>query len=84
MEYIVGVCIAIDVLGAIGLLYMMQSEGQDAAGKAMLVLPILLLFALAIIAYFLLKSNHPNWALGVSGVPAIILIIVTIFTLKNA
>lgn len=83
MIWAIWICIGIDCLGAIALLIMTQSSGQDAAGQGMLLLPILLLFIAAAIAWYLLKSNHTQWALVVSGVPALIIVIIAAFTLKD-
>jgi hypothetical protein len=83
MEKAIWICIVIDVLAAIILLFISFSSGQDAAGRAMIVLPIILLLVLAGIGYFLLKSNHSGWALSVSGIPAIVVILILLFTVMQ-
>lgn len=81
MERAIWICIIIDALAGIGLFLTSQSPGQDAAGKAMIILPVILLLVLAGIGYFLLKSNHTGWALAVTGTPAAIVILILVFTL---
>lgn len=83
MEKLIWICIIVDALAGIFLLFTSFSSGQDAAGRSMIVLPVILLIGLAVSAYFLLKSNHPGWALAVSGIPAIIVILILLFTVTQ-
>jgi hypothetical protein len=84
MEKAIWICIMINALAAILLFFTTLSSGQDAAGNAMIVLPIILLLALAGLGYFLLRSNHFGWALAVSGIPAVIVVIILLFTIMQA
>jgi hypothetical protein len=83
MEKMIWISIAINVAGAIGLFIASMSSEQDAAGKSMILLPMLLLFLLSFVGYFLLRSSHYGWALAVAGVPAVIVVIILLFTLSQ-
>jgi hypothetical protein len=83
MEKMIWVSIVTNVAGAIGLFIASMSSGQDAAGKSMILLPMLLLFVVSFVSYFLLRSSHYGWALAVAGVPAVIVIVVLLFTLSQ-
>lgn len=80
MEKIIWTCIILDVVAGLALFLAILSSGQDAAGKAMILLPILLLLIFAAVGYFLLKANHYTWAIVITGVPAAIVILILVFT----
>ena len=81
MEKIIWVSIGINLLAAIALVFISQGSGQDAAGKSMIVLPVILLLLLSGAGYMLLKGNHPGWAVAVTCIPAAIVVLILVFTL---
>ena len=83
MEKLIWICIIVDVLASIALVVASMTSGQDAGGKAMLVLPIILLLLMAVGGYLLQRSNYNGWALTVSGVPAVIVVVILLFTLSQ-
>lgn len=66
--------ILIDLLTLLVLLVMLTRNSQDTAGKAMLLLPIVLTGAIATGAWFLLRARHAGWSAVVAGLPAILII----------
>ena len=83
MEKAIWICIIINLLAAVGLVVASFSPGQDAAGRSMILLPTILLVALSVVSYFLLKSQHAGWAFVTSGIPAIIVVMIAIFTFSQ-
>jgi hypothetical protein len=73
MKLLIYACILINAGSAIFLLFAAFSSDQDAAGRGMVFLPVILLIACAIGSHFLYAAGHPNWALTISGIPVIIL-----------
>ena len=66
--------ITIDIVAVLAFIAMAMRGNQDAAGEAMLFLPILVIAAFAIGAWLLLKSGQTAWATVLAGFPAIIII----------
>ena len=83
MEKAIWISIVINVVAAIGLFIASMSSAQDAAGRSMIVLPIFLLLLVAVVGYFLLRSNYYGGALAVAGIPAAIVIVILVFTLSQ-
>ncbi|MCF0060164.1 hypothetical protein MUK70_13010 [Dyadobacter chenwenxiniae] len=73
MKTLIYACMAINIGAAVFLLFSIFSSGQDSGGRAMVLLPILLLIGCAVVSYFLMNSGHTGWALVVSGFPVVIL-----------
>ena len=74
----------IDVIAALFLAAMLVNPNQDAAGKGMLGLPIILLLVCAGCAWLLMTRNYRVAALVVSAVPAIITIYILFLTLRKS
>ncbi len=83
MEKAIWISIVINVVAAIGLFIASMSTEQDAAGKSMIILPLFLLLLVAVVSYFLLRSHYFGWALAVAGIPAVIVILILVFTLSQ-
>jgi hypothetical protein len=83
MERIIWIFMIIDIIAGILLFIISTRSGQDAAGRSMLLLPILLLVGLSIVGYFLLKADYKVLALIITGVPAIIVAIVLLITIQQ-
>lgn len=83
VEKLIWICIIVDVLASVALVLASMTSGQDAAGKAMLILPIILLLLMAIGAYLLKNANHNGWALTISGIPAVIVVVILLFTFSQ-
>ena len=64
--------------------YLLISPDQDAAGKGMIGLPLLLLLICVAAAWFLLTRNYKISALIVSGIPALIAGYVLFLTVKKS
>ena len=73
----------IDVISALFLLVMLVNPNQDAAGKGMIFLPVILLLIFSGAALLLVHRKHHIAALVVSAVPAIISVYVLVLTLKK-
>ena len=73
----------IDVIAALFLLVMLVNPNQDAAGKGMIFLPVILLLLFAGAALLLVHRKYHIAALVVSAVPAIISVYVLFLTLKK-
>lgn len=72
MAILTWVCIVVDLVIAVFLLAILFNANQDAAGKGMIMLPIILLLVFAGGAWFLLCHDYHVAALLVSGIPALI------------
>ena len=83
MTIITWIFIGINVLVALFLLTMLFDPGQDAAGKGMLGLPVIVLLGMAVLAWWLMQRHYPVAALIVSGIPALIAQYVAFLTLKK-
>jgi len=73
----------IDVISALFLLVMLVNPNQDAAGKGMIFLPVILLLMFAGAAVLLMNRKYQIAALIISAVPAIISLYVLFLTLKK-
>ena len=73
----------IDVIVAVFLLAMLVNPNQDAAGKGMIFLPVILLLMFAGAAVLLMNRKYQIAALIISAVPAIISLYVLWLTLKK-
>jgi hypothetical protein len=73
----------IDVIAALFLLAMLLNPNQDAAGKGMIFLPVILLLLFAGAAVLLMNRKYHIAALVVSAVPAIIAVYMLYLTLKK-
>lgn len=74
MFTLIWVCILADVTAAIFLLIASMSSGQDAAGRGMVYLPVLLLLGLAALSYVLLQRHYMVWSMLASGLPVLVLL----------
>lgn len=74
MVILIWICLVIDIAAAVFLLITSMSSDQDAAGRGMVMLPILLLLGLAVLSYYLLQKNALGWSLVVSGLPVIVIL----------
>ena len=74
MVILIWICLLVDIAAAVFLLIASMSSDQDAAGKEMVMLPILLLIGLAALSYYLLQKNALGWSLVVSGLPVIVIL----------
>ena len=72
MGTITWICMFINAAAALFLLVMLFNPGQDAAGKGMLFLPIIVLFGTAAASWWLKSRGYSIAALLVSGIPAVI------------
>ena len=70
-------------MAALFLLAMLLNPNQDAAGKGMILLPVILLLIFSGAALLLVHRKHHIAALVVSAVPAIISVYVLFLTLKK-
>ena len=73
----------IDVIAALFLLAMLVNPNQDAAGRGMIALPIILLLMFAGAALLLMNRKYHIAALIITAVPAIISVYVLFLTLKK-
>ena len=83
MALLTWICICIDVVAALILMAMLANPNQDAAGKGMIALPILLLLVCAAGAWLLMSRNYRTAAMVISAVPAVVTLYVLFSTLKN-
>ena len=74
MVILIWICLLVDIGAAVFLLVASMSSDQDAAGKGMVMLPILLLIGLAALSYYLVQKNALGWSLVVSGLPVIVIL----------
>ncbi|MBE7169039.1 MAG: hypothetical protein INR73_00520 [Williamsia sp.] len=84
MAILIWICISIDVVVALFLLGMLANPDQDAAGEAMLLLPVVLLLVCAGGAWLLMSRNHRIAALVTSAVPAIVAVYLLFLTIKKS
>jgi peptidoglycan biosynthesis protein MviN/MurJ (putative lipid II flippase) len=80
MTVLIWICILVDIAAAVFLLISAFSPDQDAAGRGMIFLPIIILVAMVGFAYMLLQNQQHYWALAVSGVPVIVLIYLAVIS----
>jgi hypothetical protein len=62
----------IDMLTILLLIIVSLRGNQDPAGKAMLVLPLLVMAGVAVGAWMLLRHQYVSWAVVVAGIPAVV------------
>jgi hypothetical protein len=74
----------VDIAICLFLGYLLISPNQDAAGKGMIGLPLILLLGCVAASWFLLTRNYKVSALIISGVPALIGGYVLYLTLKKS
>lgn len=74
MVIAIWMCLLINIVTAIFLLITSMSSDQDAAGRGMVMLPIILLLGLAALSYFLLQRHYLGWSLFTSGLPVIVIL----------
>lgn len=72
MNTITWICIGIDTVIALFLIIMLFNPSQDAAGKGMLFLPVIVLLACAAGSWWLMQRQYLVGALLLSAVPAVI------------
>ena len=73
----------IDVIAALFLLAMLLNPNQDAAGKGMIFLPVILLLIFAGAALLLVHRKYHIAALIISAVPAILSLYILFLTQKK-
>lgn len=84
MNWLVWICIGIDIAIALFLCYFFFSPNQDAAGKGMLALPVCLLLICTASAWFLLTRNYKIPAIIISAVPAVIAAYILFLSIKKS
>lgn len=77
------ICIGINALAALFLVTVLFNPNQDAAGKSIIALPIIILLVCAAASFFLMNRHYKITAFTISAVPAVIAVYMLFLTMKK-
>jgi hypothetical protein len=75
--------IVIDALTILLLIIFVLRGNQDAAGRSMLLLPVVCMIGATAGAYKLLVHDYPGWAVVVAGIPAVVALYIAYLSLPR-
>ena len=83
MGLLTWICIGIDAIIALFFIVMLFNPKQDAAGKGMLFLPVIVLLACAAGSWWLMQRHYAVSALLLSAVPAVVAVYVLYLSVRK-